>query len=161
MIFLFFIHVKLIKVISGFNLKNWKNFARWRCHAEISKMNIKMRISPLLICPQGPQRSQKKRHDPLNMLLEVWCAKNGPKLKKIPKTFKKQAFLMSFSSILMVFCSLFSFGSILAHHTFCGMFSEWCCFIWHPLGPWGRVNSGEKGFSGQTATVLSLGVIST
>ena len=53
----------------------------------------------------------------------------------------------------MVFSSLFSFGSILAHQTSSGMFSEWFRFIWHPWGPWGRVNSGEKGFSGQTATV--------
>ena len=59
---------------------------------------------------------------------------------------------MSFFSILMVFSSLFSFGSILAHQTSSGMFSEWFRFIWHPWGPWGRVNSGEKGFSGQTAT---------
>ena len=29
------------------------------------------------------QRSQKKRRDPLNMLLEIWCAKIGPNLKEI------------------------------------------------------------------------------
>ena len=54
----------------------------------------------------------------------------------------------------MFFSSLFSFGSILAHQTSSGMFSEWVLFIWHPWGPWGRVNSREKGFSGQTATVF-------
>ena len=55
----------------------------------------------------------------------------------------------------MDFSSLFSFGSILAHQTSSGMFSEWFRFIWQPWGPWGRVNSGEKEFSGQTATVIT------
>ena len=73
---------------------------------------------------QGPQGYQMKRHYPLDMLLEVWCAKIDPSLKKIRKTSKKQAFLMIFSSILVVFRSLFSFGSILAHQTSSGMFSE-------------------------------------
>ena len=38
---------------------------------------------PLLIRPQGPQGCQKMGQDPLNMPVEVWCAKIAPKLKNI------------------------------------------------------------------------------
>ena len=40
--------------------------ATWCCHTEISKINIKRRISLLLTRPQGPQGCQKNRHYPLN-----------------------------------------------------------------------------------------------
>ena len=76
-----------------------------------------------------------------NIMLELNCA------------FQKTDIFDGFFSILMFFSSLFSFGLILAHQTSSGMFSEWFRFIWHHWGPWGRVNSGEKGFSDQTATV--------
>ena len=35
------------------------------------------------MCPQEPQACQKKRNNPLNKLMEVWCTKIEPKLKKI------------------------------------------------------------------------------
>ena len=38
------------------------------------------------------QGCQKKYHHSLNKLMEVWCAKIEPKLKKIRKTVRKQAF---------------------------------------------------------------------
>ena len=40
-------------------------------------------FTPLLTCPQGSQGCQKMRRDPLNMPVEVWCAKIAPKLKNI------------------------------------------------------------------------------
>ena len=66
--------------------------------------------------------------------------------KKNQKTFKNRIFWWDFFSILMMFCSLFSFGSILAHQTSSGMFSEWCHFIWHPWEPWGASIVERKDF---------------
>ena len=57
--------------------------ARWRhCH-KVIKTNLKTHISPLLTRPQRSQGCQKMRQDPLNMPVEVWCAKIGSKLKNI------------------------------------------------------------------------------
>ena len=53
--------------------------------------------------PQGSQGCQKMRQDPLNMPVEVWCAKIAPKLKNIRKYLRKQGFFDIFSSILRVF----------------------------------------------------------
>ena len=105
-----FIHVKSIKVISGFNLRKWKKSARWLCHTEKSKTNLKKLISPLLTRPQGPQGCQKMRHHPLNKLMEVWCANIEPKLQKVWKTVRKQAFL----TIFFQFWRFFKVSSILA-----------------------------------------------
>ena len=98
-----FIHVKPIKVISGFSLRIMKISARWRCHTEKSKTNIKKLISPLLTRPQGSQGCQKMRQDPLNMPFEVWCAKIAPNLKNIWKSLRKQGFFDIFFSILTIF----------------------------------------------------------
>ena len=57
--------------------------ARWRHRHKIIKTNLKTHISPLLTRPQGSQGCQKMRQDPLNMPVEVWCAKIAPKLKNI------------------------------------------------------------------------------
>jgi hypothetical protein len=55
------------------------------------------------------------RQDPLNMPVEVWCAKIAPKLKNIQKYLRKQGYFDIFSSILMLFLSLFpSFGGNLS-----------------------------------------------
>ena len=52
-----------------------------RCHRHtIIKTNLKTHISLLLTRPQG---YQKRPQDPLNMPVEVWCAKIAPKLKNI------------------------------------------------------------------------------
>ena len=60
-----FMHVKPIEVTSGFNLRVMKKSARWLCHTEKSKTNIKKLISPLLTRTQGSQGCQKMRKDPL------------------------------------------------------------------------------------------------
>ena len=41
-------------------------------------------ISSISKCPKGPQRCQKKRHHPLNGLMEVWCANIEPKFFDTP-----------------------------------------------------------------------------
>ena len=91
-----FMHGKPIEVTFGFNLRVMKKSARWLCHTEKSKTNIKKLISPLLTRTQGSQGCQKMRQDPLNMPHEVWCANIAPKLKNIQKTLRKQGFLMIF-----------------------------------------------------------------
>ena len=78
-----FIHVKSIKVTSGFNLRRKKKSARWRCHAEKSKTNLKTLVPPIWMRPQGSQGCQKMRQDPLNMPHEVWRANIALKLKNI------------------------------------------------------------------------------
>jgi hypothetical protein len=77
--------------------------ARWHHHHKIIKTNLKTLVSPLLIHPQESQGCQKMRQEPLNMPLEVWCAKIAPKLKNIQKSARKQCFFDIFSSILMFF----------------------------------------------------------
>ena len=109
-----FMHVKPIEVTCGFNLRVMKKSARWLCHTEKSKTNIKKLISPLLTRTQGSQGCQKMRQDPLNMPHEVWCANIAPKLKNIQKTLRKQGFLMIFFSILTAFCSFYNLRAILA-----------------------------------------------
>ena len=53
-----------------------------RCHRhKILKTNLKTLVFLLLTHPQGSQGYQKMRQDPLNMPIEVWCAKIAPKLK--------------------------------------------------------------------------------
>ena len=88
--------------------------ARWRHRHKIIKTNLKTLVSPLLIRSQGSQGCQKMLQDPLNMPVEVWCAKIAPKLKNIWKYLRKQGFFDIFSSILMVFLSLCLLGAILA-----------------------------------------------
>ena len=48
----------------------------------------KFGFTPLLWCPQGPQGCLKKQNYPLISNLVVWCAKIGPKTKKVLKTTK-------------------------------------------------------------------------
>ena len=57
--------------------------ARRRHRHKIIKTNLKTLVSPLLTRPQRSQGCQTMRQDPLNMPVEVWCAKIAPKLKKI------------------------------------------------------------------------------
>ena len=67
--------------------KNEKS-ARQRHRHKIIKMNLITLVSPLLICSQGSQGSQgcqKMLQDPLNMPVEIRCAKICPKLKNIRK----------------------------------------------------------------------------
>ena len=57
--------------------------ARWRQRHKIIKTNLKTHISPLLTCPHKSQGCQKMGQDPLQMPVEVFCAKIAPKLKNI------------------------------------------------------------------------------
>ena len=50
---------------------------------KIIKTSLKTLVSPLLTHPQGSQGCQKICQDPLNMPVEIWCAKIAPKLKNI------------------------------------------------------------------------------
>ena len=96
---------------------------------EILKTNTKT------LCPQGSQGCQKKRHYPLNKLMEVRCAKIEPKMQKIFKTVRKHFFF----SILTIFRSFLNSGSILAqklNNFICKKKSDY----WHPWDPWGRVH---------------------
>ena len=109
-----------------------KSARRRHCH-KIIKTNLKTLVSPLLIHPQG---CQKKRHNPLNMLLEIWCPKIDPKLKKIQKSFRKKVFWHVFFSIFKVFWSFYNFGSMLAqalNSVFCKQKFDFL----NPLGPLG------------------------
>ena len=91
-----FFHVKSIKVTPGFNLRRKKKSARWRCHAEKSKTNLKTLAPPIWMRPQGSQGCQKMRQDPLNMPCEVWRANIALKWKNIRKSLRKKFFLMIF-----------------------------------------------------------------
>ena len=127
--------------------------ARWRHRHKIIKTNLKTHISPLLTRPQGSQGCQKMRQDPLNMPVEVWCAKIAPKLKNIWKSLRKHGFFDIFSSILMVFWSLCLLGAILAQRENSFICEKKNVIFWHLWDPWVRVNSGKKFLGVQTATV--------
>ena len=71
---------------------------------------------PLLTCPQGSQGCQKMCQDPLNMPVEVWCAKIAPKLKNIWKGLRKQNFFDIFFFNFEDLWSLCLFGAILAQN---------------------------------------------
>ena len=87
----------------GQHFHNSEKSARWRHRQKSFKTNLKTHISPLLTRPQGSQGYQKMHQDPLNMPVEVWCAKIAPKLKNIRKCLRKQGFFDLFFSILKVF----------------------------------------------------------
>ena len=76
----------------------WQHFhrieksARRRHRHKIIKTNLKTLVSPLLMCTQGSQGCQKICKDPLNIPVQVWCAKIAPKLKNILKCLRKQGF---------------------------------------------------------------------
>ena len=53
---------------------------RGRYHSEISKTNKKIMKSSQWTCPQG---CQNMSYNPLNKLMEIWCANFEPKLQKI------------------------------------------------------------------------------
>ena len=71
------------KADTGQHFHKSEKSARWRHHHKIIKTNLKTLVSPLLIRSQRSQGCQKMRQDPLNMPVEVWCAKIAPKLKNI------------------------------------------------------------------------------
>ena len=106
-----FIHVKSIKVKSGFNLIILKNPLGRRHRRKVIKTNLKTLVSPLLRRPQELQWCQKNCYHPLNSPLKVWCAKIDPKLHKIQKTFRKHFWRFCFQ-----FWRFFLVYSILAQY---------------------------------------------
>ena len=84
------------KADTGQHFHKSEKSARWRHRHKIIKTNLKTHISLLLTRPQGSHGCQNMRQDPLNMPVEVWCAKIAPKLKNIWKYLRKQGFLTFF-----------------------------------------------------------------
>ena len=108
---------KIIKVTSGFNFKKTNFFARWRQHPQNSWNIFQIQITQLFRRLQGPHGCLEKRNHPLSWNLVVWCAKIGPKTKKVWKTSeltKKMSKMMVFRQ---VFWSFLVLSLILAHQT--------------------------------------------
>ena len=133
---------KVIKLTSGFNLKETIFFTRWRYHPQNSWNIFQIQITPLFRRPQGPQGCLEKQNHPLSSNLVVWCAKIGPKTKKVQKTSELAKKMSKNDGFSMVFQSFLLLGPILAHQTTKFQFSGWFRFSRHPWGPWGCLNSG-------------------
>ena len=133
---------KVIKLTSGFNLKETIFFTRWRYHPQNSWNIVQIQITPLFRCPQGPHGCLVKRNHPLSLNLVVWCAKIVPKTKKLKKTCRNTIIFDIFFVNSEVFQIFLVLGPILAHQTTKFELYGWFCFSRHPWGPWGRLNSG-------------------
>ena len=105
--------LKSIKASSNFILNYLVKSCRGRHHSEISKTNTKTMISAIWIRPQGSQGCLKMPQDPLNMPIEVCCAKIDLKLKNIWKSLGKQCF---FLTDFLVFMRFFEVCSILTEY---------------------------------------------
>ena len=100
---------KVIKLTSGFNLKETIFFTRWRYHPKNSWNIFHLQITPLFRRPQGPQECLEKQNYPLSSNLVVWCTKIGLKTKKVKKnwemtrkTSKNDGFLTLCQSFLVL-----------------------------------------------------------
>jgi hypothetical protein len=96
----------------------------------------------LLWRPQGPQGCLEKPNYPLSSNLVVWCAKMGPKTKKIWKTSEMTRKTSKNHRFLTLFWSVLVLDPILVHQTTKFEFSGQFCFSRHPWGSWGRQSSG-------------------
>ena len=67
--------------------------------------------------PQDPQGCLEKQNHPLSWNLVVWCAKIGPKTKKVQKTSELAKKMSKNDGFSMVFQSFLLLGPILAHQT--------------------------------------------
>ena len=67
----------------GQNFLKSEKSARRHHRQKINKTNFKTLVSPLLTWSQESQGCQKMPKDPVNMPVDVWCAKIAPKLKNI------------------------------------------------------------------------------
>ena len=112
-----FLSFKIVKVTSGFDLKKTIFFARWRQHPQNSWNIFQIQITPLFRRPQGPQGCPEKQNYPLSLNLVVWCAKIGPKTKKVWKTSELTKELSKMMVFWQVFWSFLVFAPILAHQT--------------------------------------------
>ena len=148
---------KITKVTSGFNLKK-KKIARWCRHLKNSWNIFQIQITPLFRRPQGPNGCLEKQNYPLNLNLVVWCAKIGPKTKKLQKTCQNTIIFDIFFVNSEVFLAFLVLGPILAHQSTKFQLSGWFCFPRHPWEPWGRLNSGVAQELAKSVTVKSANV---
>ena len=81
--YLMILSLKSIKESSNFIFNYLVKSCRGHHHSEISKTSTKTMISAILIRPQGSQGCLKMPQDPLNMPIEVCCAKIDLKFKNI------------------------------------------------------------------------------
>ena len=153
--YLIFLSLKLIKVSSVFNLNYFKKSCSGRHHSEISKTNTKTLIPSIWIRPQGSQGCQKMGQDPLNMPVEVWCAKIASKLKNIWKSPRKQGFFDIFFVNFEGFSTLCLFEAILAQKENSFICKKINVIFWHPWDPWGRVHIDLNKNSVRTGCVYS------
>ena len=98
-----FLMILIIKLTLGNIFMKVKNPPGGATVTKKFKTNLKTHVSPLLIRSQRSKGCQKMHKDPLNMPVEVCCAKIAPKLRNIQKSPRKQGLIDIFSSILMVF----------------------------------------------------------
>ena len=106
---------KIIKG-SGFNLKKTIFFARWRQHPKNSYI-FQIQITPLFRRPQGPQGYLEKQNYPLSLNLVVWCAKIGPKTKKLQKICQNTIIFDNYFVNSEVFQTFLVLGPMLVHQT--------------------------------------------
>ena len=99
-------------------------------------------VTPLFRRPQGFQGCLENRNYPLSSNLVVWCAKIGPKTKKVLKTSELTQKIVKIDGFSTVFQSFLVWGPILAHQTTKFELSGWFRFSRHPWGSWGHLNSG-------------------
>ena len=107
--------------------------------------------TPLFRRPQGSQGCLEKWNYPLTWNLVDWCAKIGPKTKKVWKTSELTKKNMS---KMMVFQSFLVLGPILGHQTTKFELSGWFRFSRHPWKPWGSLNSGVTQELAKSVTVI-------
>ena len=72
-----------MKETLGYIFKTIQKNARWRHKSEISKINLKTNISPLLFLLWGLLGCQNKQYDPPKFSLWIWVAVLQPKLNKL------------------------------------------------------------------------------
>ena len=99
-------------------------------------------FTPLFWHPQGPQGCLEKQNHPLSSNLVVWCAKIGPKTKKVRKTSEMTRKTSKNDGFSTVFRSFSVLGPNVAHQTTKFELSGWFRFSRHPWGSWERQNSG-------------------
>ena len=96
---------------------NWwgQRFWLWRYHTVTESADFG--FIPLLWRPQGPKGCLEKQNYPLSLNLVVWCAKIGPKTKKLQKTCQNTIIFDNSFVNSEVFQTFLVLGSILVHQT--------------------------------------------
>ena len=91
-------------------LKSKESVAAWLYHLHSISYTVtnlaNSCVTPLFRRPQDSQGCLEKWNHPLSSNLVVWCAKIGPKTKKLQKTVKKSPFLT-------FFCQFWGFSNFL------------------------------------------------